>query len=526
MLNRRAVALIGGVSAAAVLAKQAEAGTAFTSFAFTTTGATTAQTEPNWRQQVFVNVKDFGAVGDGATNDTAAIQAAINYAKTITTSGAQGSATGSTVYFPPGAYYIGTPPLRITGNSNIGLLGAAPASSLPGAASGLFCNSSTDSVIAVYGDDSTAALTSIENLYIKNSNAAGLALRWDAAESPARMANCYIQAFIGAHFGGGAGAPLWVAATKVLVGQIVWVNDGGNGHYFRCITSGTTQTPGPPSWNETTIGVSTTTDNTVTWLYIGTAGGYNIFGLQIENCAFTTIGSSIPGTGSVGAYCGETNWYNCQFFGFDNAVVASGTGFNFVAGRFEDNGNCLVLGRDDLAHNNSVVGFSITGCQFESNDCSFLLQVAGHGLIAGNFLTGNAVPAGITNPHFGFQILALDNTLIAGTLCGSASYQTAGIDLSAVGSSSHNVVFAGLVGSSWSMPPAAQAANFTYINCDNPSAAFPFANLPASPVEGMEFNITDGTNGLGFGATATNTGTHTTHYKVRYNGTNWTVCGA
>lgn len=41
---------------------------------------------------VVVNVKNFGAVGDGVTNDTAAIQAAVN------------SISNGVVYFPPGAY--------------------------------------------------------------------------------------------------------------------------------------------------------------------------------------------------------------------------------------------------------------------------------------------------------------------------------------------------------------------------------------------------------------------------------------
>jgi hypothetical protein len=41
-----------------------------------------------------VSVKDFGAVGNGSTNDTAAIQAAIN--------------SGSTVYFPDGTYLVST----------------------------------------------------------------------------------------------------------------------------------------------------------------------------------------------------------------------------------------------------------------------------------------------------------------------------------------------------------------------------------------------------------------------------------
>lgn len=49
-----------------------------------------------------VNVKDFGAVGDGTTDDTTAIQAALDYAKDITT----GSAVGAEVFMPSGHYII------------------------------------------------------------------------------------------------------------------------------------------------------------------------------------------------------------------------------------------------------------------------------------------------------------------------------------------------------------------------------------------------------------------------------------
>ena len=46
--------------------------------------------------QESVSVKDFGAVGDGSTNDAAAIVAAITYV----------SASGGRVYFPPGTYVV------------------------------------------------------------------------------------------------------------------------------------------------------------------------------------------------------------------------------------------------------------------------------------------------------------------------------------------------------------------------------------------------------------------------------------
>lgn len=62
-----------------------------------------------------VSVKDFGATGDGSTDDTAAIQAAINYCTSL-------SNRKQTLYFPAnnaGAYYKITSTLTINGRLNI-----------------------------------------------------------------------------------------------------------------------------------------------------------------------------------------------------------------------------------------------------------------------------------------------------------------------------------------------------------------------------------------------------------------------
>ena len=50
------------------------------------------------------NVKDFGATGDGTTDDTAAIQAAITYIYSFANAG--GTGRPPALYFPTGTYLI------------------------------------------------------------------------------------------------------------------------------------------------------------------------------------------------------------------------------------------------------------------------------------------------------------------------------------------------------------------------------------------------------------------------------------
>jgi len=85
------------------------------------TGATTRTVESKLKD--VVSVKDFGAVGDGTTDDTTKIQAAINAAKLLVVSRFD---SGATVFFPEGTYLItsaltiDTDGIALVGESNSG----------------------------------------------------------------------------------------------------------------------------------------------------------------------------------------------------------------------------------------------------------------------------------------------------------------------------------------------------------------------------------------------------------------------
>ncbi len=63
-----------------------------------------------------VNVKDFGAAGNGNADDTAAIQAAVDFCFIGNEVQAEGAVTPGTVYFPPGDYRV-TQPIVMAGSS-------------------------------------------------------------------------------------------------------------------------------------------------------------------------------------------------------------------------------------------------------------------------------------------------------------------------------------------------------------------------------------------------------------------------
>jgi hypothetical protein len=96
--------------------------TAFASYAFPATGAPTSRTLPD-RLADFINVKDYGAVGDGATDDTAALQAAFDasFGTSASPHGDTNKKLNKIVFVPGGKYLVNAPAaLTVSGAANNG----------------------------------------------------------------------------------------------------------------------------------------------------------------------------------------------------------------------------------------------------------------------------------------------------------------------------------------------------------------------------------------------------------------------
>src|SRR5262249_50172136 len=126
LLTNHALSAGLGAGALAMLAQRASADTSFTRFAFPATGAPTPRTMPD-RVAEIINVKDFGAVGDGKRDDTSAIQAALDaaFGPPSNFHNWQNAHLNKEVHFPAGKYRVVAPqaPRAITNITNDFALG-------------------------------------------------------------------------------------------------------------------------------------------------------------------------------------------------------------------------------------------------------------------------------------------------------------------------------------------------------------------------------------------------------------------
>lgn len=263
--------------------------------------------------------------------------------------------------------------------------------------------------------------------------------------------------------------------------------------------------------------------------------GVSSANINFENCSFGTNGTvtdsnyiTIGGGGSI---------HGCTMSGAWVAVRAYGSGLHIAGNRSERCSTSYLLGLDSGDNNVGLRGFSIIsgsceGC-WTAYDLAGLCE--GFLIMSSGMLSHAADNSGpifnVKTSQYGLRVRA--DCARAGVIqsCSySGSYDVGGIVVEDA-TQRGNVVFrenysvnSGGAGASWVFPSNAYTAQFSNNNED---PTWTLSQLPTggNVLEGDQFNITDGTNGLAWGATAANTGSHTTHYLVRWNGSNWTVVG-
>lgn len=153
---------------------------------------------PRMMEGVTISVKDFGAVGDGVADDTAAIQAAIDFAFT----GSTNQFNGGSVHFPKGKYKVSAPVVLFRRGIHLYGEGRGSVIFIDRSAwpinSGIFYSTFNNRAF-----DYTSNLL-VENLYFYAYDPADNAVFSDAGYTP--IAGCNAIRFTGMTGAGGPGA--------------------------------------------------------------------------------------------------------------------------------------------------------------------------------------------------------------------------------------------------------------------------------------------------------------------------------
>jgi hypothetical protein len=158
-IGRRALL---GAGALALAMPRAKADVPFSSFAFQASDTPTARTMPE-RLGETKNVKDYGAIGNGLADDTAAIQRAVNR-----TSAPFSLNNRGTIYFPTGTYRITAP---ITFGAEAGIAAIA----FSGAPGALIQGNFADALLKrdLYAFGPQGGVFRIDNLRFMNNHPTG-----------------------------------------------------------------------------------------------------------------------------------------------------------------------------------------------------------------------------------------------------------------------------------------------------------------------------------------------------------------
>jgi hypothetical protein len=295
----------------------------------------------------------------------------------------------------------------------------------------------------------------------------------------------------------------------------------------------------------------------------GGEGGMTIFGNTIANCGIGIAvgvgpGGTVLNTATSAAVLG--NWFK------DNSTAITGMTVLLYGNRIQGTDGQAPSGANAqyglhgigsgsfagniITGNYDIAGISITGANTNSQNTIF----------DGMQATNGSATSGAVNWKFSFTAaqqspqFAACNTRTVFTVAelpvwaspltaATWASGTATISLSNLGPSGgladYNggfiIAVSGVTPSGYNGNYTATVASFFQLSypISNPGGSgtggtaivYGIVNGAPTAIEGDSYNVSDGTNSLSWGALVTDSGTHTTHYKVRFNGTQFSVVG-
>jgi hypothetical protein len=517
-----------------------------------------------------VNVKDWGATANyPRTNDTPAIQAAINYLLTP-------PRTGGVVFFPPGSYAVSTLTVGSNNpNAGVQLVGSGKK------ATHLYGGSFTPPGFMISKQAATYDnIERIEGLSVHGSQVLGCgAIRITAntvngqvVANNASIINCNVEGAVGID-------------TSTAVG--VFIRDLGQMTGPLNNPPNATPTPGP---NLGTVGVYLGTGCTLAECRVqggmdicyalSGQGASLIAGCAAEVCrtgvrvgwrpnAVTGLGEEAPAIGcTVHAFQTERCETQIDLYNVTGCFIAGST-LTGTSGPYPSLAQCTTLSWNSStqlvtvttthAHHINPVGPQLV--MMTGGTPSDYIPPAQYpcGIVVATVTGSNTFTyPGVTvspasNPHsgghwtyplkYGIRCRKVYDTVILG--CDFQQTSSIGdVDLECDGAADHrnNTFVACNAGGHGFVLPTTNPRNLSawkfiatgmpFINqwppggvC-NPNGNLTFAALPASPLEGMEFDIKDSPiAALGnFGANVT-VGGSGNHVKVRFDGSHWKISG-